>query len=103
MLDEQSAASCGFVQRQQILHIDRLCNECGNCAIFCPSGGKPYTDKLTLFCSEEDMADSKNTGWLPLEDGSTKYSGVMDSQTAARTASIAAVVASRYPYLIALN
>jgi len=50
--------------RHQILHIDRMCNECGNCAIFCPHAGKPYKDKLTVFCCEEDFAESENAGFL---------------------------------------
>ncbi len=50
----------------QILHIDRMCNECGNCAAFCPYDSKPYKDKLTLFNSEDDFADSENSGFLPL-------------------------------------
>jgi putative selenate reductase len=44
-----------------------MCNECGNCAIFCPYSGRPYKDKFTLFPSEEDFNDSENTGFLPLE------------------------------------
>ena len=48
----------------QVLHIDRMCNECGNCAIFCPHAGKPYKDKLTVFCCEEDFAESENAGFL---------------------------------------
>jgi putative selenate reductase len=48
----------------QVVHIDRLCNECGNCAVFCPHSGKPYTDKFTLFSSEEDFINSRNKGFL---------------------------------------
>ncbi|MDR2953439.1 MAG: putative selenate reductase subunit YgfK, partial [Treponema sp.] len=29
-------ASNNGLERHQILHIDRMCNECGNCATFCP-------------------------------------------------------------------
>jgi putative selenate reductase len=50
--------------RRQILHIDRMCNECGNCAVFCPHAGKPYKDKLTVFSCEEDFAGSENAGFL---------------------------------------
>lgn len=50
----------------QILHIDRLCNECGNCAAFCPYDSRPYKDKFTLFGSAEDFNDSDNNGFLPL-------------------------------------
>ena len=48
----------------QILHVDKMCNECGNCATFCPYGSRPYQDKFTLFQTAEDMADSHNTGVL---------------------------------------
>ena len=48
----------------QILHIDRMCNECGNCATFCPHSGKPYKDKLTVFSNDEDFTDSENPGFL---------------------------------------
>lgn len=53
--------------KPQILHVDGMCNECGNCAVFCPHSGRPYKDKLTLFWSQEDMDDSENTGFLVLE------------------------------------
>ena len=51
----------------QVLHLDRLCNECGNCASFCPYAGGPYRDKFTLFGSAEDFNDSENQGFLPLD------------------------------------
>ena len=50
--------------RHQILHIDRMCNECGNCASFCPHPGKPYKEKPTIFAFEEDFAGSENPGFL---------------------------------------
>lgn len=55
----------GMSQRQ-ILHVDRMCNECGNCAVFCPYDDAPYLVKPTLFHTERDFDDSKNTGFLPL-------------------------------------
>ena len=54
--------------RREILHIDRLCNECGNCATFCPYASAPYKDKLTLFKDEEGFNDSENKGFLFLDD-----------------------------------
>lgn len=54
----------GFRSRQQILHLDALCNECGNCAQFCPWQGKPYTDKITLFSLPQDFNNSSNPGFL---------------------------------------
>ena len=56
----------GF-EKPQILHVDGMCNECGNCAIFCPYSGRPFKDKFTLFWSEEDFKDSENNGFLPLD------------------------------------
>ena len=47
----------------QILHLDYLCNECGNCASFCPYASRPYKDKFTLFENEKDFADSTNQGF----------------------------------------
>ncbi len=56
--------------QEQVLHVDGMCNECGNCAVFCPhTNGRPYKDKLTLFWSQEDFEDSTNAGFLPVEDG----------------------------------
>ena len=58
-----------FRQPHQIVHVDRLCNECGNCAVFCPHAGKPYRDKFTLFCCEEDFSESENPGFLKTAEG----------------------------------
>jgi putative selenate reductase len=57
-----------YFSMPQILHVDGMCNECGNCAVFCPYSGRPYKDKFTLFWSGEDFADSENNGFLPLGD-----------------------------------
>ncbi len=58
--------------RTQIAHLDALCNECGNCAVFCPWEGAPYRDKFTLFACEEDFAASGNPGVLALEGGGVR-------------------------------
>jgi putative selenate reductase len=55
---------------RQIVHVDGMCNECGNCATFCPYEARPYRDKFTLYWSREDFERSENTGWLPSGDGS---------------------------------
>ena len=58
------------MRQRQIVHVDGMCNECGNCAVFCPyAEGRPYKDKLTLFWTREDMDASANEGWLPVEGG----------------------------------
>lgn len=52
-----------FDDAYQIVHIDAYCNECGNCASFCPHElGRPYKDKFTVFSSYEDLKSSVNDG-----------------------------------------
>ncbi|MCR5788445.1 MAG: putative selenate reductase subunit YgfK [Lachnospiraceae bacterium] len=55
---------------EEILHVDRMCNECGNCAVFCPYEGAPYKDKFTLFSNREDFENSTNNGFAVLGDDS---------------------------------
>ena len=59
-----SIAVPGFKDRFQTLHVDAFCNECGNCASFCPWQGRPYKDKLTIFSLRSDFENSTNTGFL---------------------------------------
>ncbi|MDD5946168.1 MAG: putative selenate reductase subunit YgfK [Clostridia bacterium] len=61
-----------------ILHLDALCNECGNCATFCPYDSAPYKDKFTLYGSQEDFEDSTNSGFLPL--GNDVYRVRLDAE-----------------------
>lgn len=58
------------MRQRQVVHVDGMCNECGNCAVFCPyEGGRPYRDKLTVFWSKADFENSENPGFLPQDDG----------------------------------
>lgn len=57
--------------KKQILHIDCMCNECGNCTIFCPYNSAPYRDKFTLFHTLEAFNRSTNSG-LFVADFTTK-------------------------------
>lgn len=51
----------------QIVHVDYMCNECGNCKSFCPYDSAPYLDKFTLFANEADMNNSSNQGFVVLD------------------------------------
>ena len=53
--------------KHQIIHVDYMCNECGNCKSFCPYDSAPYLDKFTLFANEADMENSKNQGFVVLD------------------------------------
>ncbi|HTX74146.1 MAG TPA: putative selenate reductase subunit YgfK [Rectinemataceae bacterium] len=58
-----AAAGAGLAQSLQILHVDALCNECGNCGVFCPYEGEPYRHKPTLFADQAAMSASRNAGF----------------------------------------
>ncbi|MDY2777913.1 MAG: putative selenate reductase subunit YgfK [Collinsella sp.] len=100
------------LDKRQVIHVDGMCNECGNCAVFCPyEGGRPYKDKLTLFWSGDDMMDSDNDGFLLLEDGtfSVRLGGEyrvvdVDTDTAMLPAAVRATIKAvrdSHAYLLA--
>ena len=59
------------MRQRQIIHVDGMCNECGNCAVFCPYDSAPYKDKFTLFWRREDFENSENQGFLRLDGDKT--------------------------------
>ena len=54
---------------RRMLHIDGMCNECGNCASFCAEGAAPYRDRLTVFPDAAALKASRNDGFAPLPEG----------------------------------
>ncbi|MEE8594141.1 MAG: putative selenate reductase subunit YgfK, partial [Candidatus Bipolaricaulota bacterium] len=65
-------------QSQQILHIDALCNECGNCTTFCVHQGRPYRDKPRLFLDREAFEAETENAYCLNPDG---ISGRADGAT----------------------
>lgn len=67
--------------RPQIMHIDRMCNECGNCETFCPYSSAPYKDKFTLFNSVADFENSTNEGFYVIDPAKkqilVRYKGII--------------------------
>ncbi len=47
-----------------IIHMDQMCNECGNCKSFCPYDSAPYKEKLTVFSSVDAFEESDNEGFV---------------------------------------
>ena len=96
--------------KAQIIHVDGMCNECGNCEVFCPyKGGRPYKDKFTLYWTEEDFLDSTNEGFLPLEgtqvkvrlDGKVETVDIAgETDLSADTVAVIRTVLKDYEYLI---
>lgn len=64
-----------FSNSFQIVHLDDLCNECGNCATFCPHDGRPYRDKLTVFSSKDRFLKSENPGFYIIRKNGGRKSG----------------------------
>ncbi len=58
------------MRSRQIVHIERLCNECGNCTSFCPYDSAPYKEKLTLFHDRADFEESENYGFMFIKENS---------------------------------
>ena len=106
----------GFRDEYQVVHIDAFCNECGNCATFCPWEGRPYKDKLTVFATEEDFTDSTNPGFFVKEnegkiqvggrvgrlsvDGSLRVTADLGD---AATLSVAQAIVRDYRYLLGVT
>ena len=101
----------------QIVHIDGLCNECGNCATFCPWNGKPYRDKFTVFWNEQDFTESDADGVLLVKNDDnpifqlrlnsciktvclSDFPGVCDAQDSATALTLVKSIWNRYRFLL---
>lgn len=101
-----------FVSSHQVIHLDGMCNECGNCGVFCPHTGNPYKDKVTIFWSEADFEDSSNKGFLILdrkegacrvrkEDGTVVYYKLTEeNEVSKEMASIIKAVLNNYSFIL---
>jgi putative selenate reductase len=64
----ESPDTSNYKDSHQIIHIDGLCNECGNCTTFCPYNGEPYKDKLIIFNNHSEFSNSENDGFYKTTD-----------------------------------
>lgn len=69
----------------QILHVDRMCNECGNCTIFCPYNSSPYKEKFTVFNTRAEFESSTNQGFFMLDLDSKSFVIRLDDQISETT------------------
>ena len=99
------------VEMHQIIHVDYMCNECGNCETFCPYDSAPYKEKFTLFHRAEEMEDSTNDGFAFVDNdgnaivrvGGEKMNykvGDKNSKLFYRLAEIVDTVYNDYSYLL---
>ncbi|MDR3540235.1 MAG: putative selenate reductase subunit YgfK [Desulfosporosinus sp.] len=105
----------GLTNLNQILHLDGMCNECGNCATFCPYSSEPYKVKWTLFWGEKEFQESTNSGFLIVEEGAetvvwlrhggevskVKFdkAGQTDVPIEGLVAALVRTIINQYPYL----
>ncbi len=50
-------------QAYQTAVLTDFCNECGNCATFCPTAGRPYADKPRLYVSQSEFDAQENNAF----------------------------------------
>jgi putative selenate reductase len=75
-------------QARQIIHVDDLCNECGNCATFCVHHGKPYTEKPRLFLKESDFRLEDDNAFLIEGNTIRRREGGRESQLSTKNGTI---------------
>ena len=81
-LQAQGNLGNALVQALQTAVLTDFCNECGNCATFCPTAGRPYQDKPRLYVSKsefESQADNafRITGTGAVRKISGRFGGAM--------------------------
>lgn len=54
----------GLSGRQQYMVLAELCNECGNCMVFCPENGDPALVKAKLYVDEDRFDTGEGQGFL---------------------------------------
>lgn len=58
-------------QSLQVAVLTDFCNECGNCATFCPTSGCPYKDKPRLYLQWREFAAESDNAFMLLRAGDT--------------------------------
>ncbi|MFH0881304.1 MAG: hypothetical protein V2A34_16455 [Lentisphaerota bacterium] len=58
-------------QPYQIAILTDFCNECGNCATFCPTDGKPYADKPRLYLQRKEFLEQEDNAFMAYHESGT--------------------------------
>ncbi|MBI4646328.1 MAG: FAD-dependent oxidoreductase [Bacteroidia bacterium] len=74
-------------QKYQVLNIGDFCNECGNCATFCPTSGAPYRDKPKFYFNFRNFNASDNVYFINFFGGTATimYKNEREIKTLTRT------------------
>ena len=57
-----------ITQQYQTAIFTSFCNECENCAVFCPSSGKPHSDKPRLYNNVKEFDGETNNAFMIFND-----------------------------------
>ena len=60
-------------QAYQTAVLTDFCNECGNCATFCPTAGRPYADKPRLYVSKSEFEAQENNAFRIVGTGAGRW------------------------------
>ena len=78
----ESATPFAVRQSTQTAVLTDFCNECANCATFCPTAGRPYQDKPRLYASlSEFEAQTDNAFRIVGEKDNRSISGRFSGAT----------------------
>jgi putative selenate reductase len=70
------------IQPYQIAILTDFCNECGNCATFCPTAGKPYRDKPRFYLRQTEFeAEDNNAFQMSKTDKGWVINGRFNGET----------------------
>ena len=59
-------------QANQTAVLTDFCNECANCATFCPTAGRPYREKPRLYASESEFLDQADNAYRITGEGASR-------------------------------
>ena len=58
-------------QGLQVALLADLCNQCGNCAGFCPTRGRPFHDKPRLYLSRAELEEERDNAFRVVRGSGT--------------------------------
>jgi putative selenate reductase len=78
----ESTTPFAVTQPWQTAVLTDFCNECANCATFCPTAGRPYQDKPRLYASLAEFMVQPDNAYRFIGDGTARaIAGRFDSKT----------------------
>ena len=69
IISRDTTETFAITQQYQIAIFTPYCNECGNCAMFCPSAGKPHIDKPRLYNNIKEFETQRENAFMIFNSG----------------------------------